>query len=120
MKKEKVSILTQMMQLGPAESAKFWPIYNEYDQALTKLADERVALVRTYADKYSSLDNATATKIAMGSMDVETRRIDLRRQYFQRLSQALNPKDAAKWLQIESQIEKVVDLQILSSLPIVQ
>jgi hypothetical protein len=36
------------------------------------------------------------------------------------LSQALTAKDAARWLQIESQIEKVIDLQILASLPIVE
>jgi len=36
------------------------------------------------------------------------------------MSRALTPKDAAKWLQIEAQIEKLVDLQMLASLPIVE
>jgi hypothetical protein len=46
--------------------------------------------------------------------------VDLQKQYFQRLSQTLTPKDAARWLQVETQIEKVIDLQILSSLPIIE
>jgi hypothetical protein len=120
LKKDKVSILTEMMELGPEQAAKFWPIYNEYDQALTKLKDERVAFIRLYADNYASLSDEMATKIAMGSMDVEARRIDLRKQYFPRISQALTVKDAVRWLQVETQIEKVVDLQILSSLPIAE
>jgi hypothetical protein len=119
LKKDKVSILTEMMDLGPDQAARFWPVYNEYDKALTALADERIAFIRMYADNYSDLTDEMATKIAMGMMDLQARRMDLQKQYFQRLSQTLTPKDAARWLQIEAQIEKVVDLQILSSLPIV-
>ena len=52
LKKDKVVILTDLMQLGPEESAKFWPVYNEYDKALTKLADERIAFIRMYAENY--------------------------------------------------------------------
>jgi hypothetical protein len=119
LKKDKVSILTELMALGPEESAKFWPVYNEYDKALTQLGDERIAFIRLYADNESALSDEMATRIAIGMLDVEARRVDLRKQYFLRFSQTLTAKDAARWLQIESQIEKVVDLQILSSLPIV-
>jgi hypothetical protein len=119
LKKGKVAILTDLMDLGPSEAASFWPVYNEYDGALTKLADERIAFIRLYADNYSALSDEMATKIAMGMLDIESRRVELRKTYFQRISQALTAKDAARWLQIEAQIEKIVDLQILSSLPIV-
>src|SRR5262245_13261182 len=51
-KKEKVSILTELMDLGPEDSAKFWPVYNEFDKSLTVLADERLALIRLYAETY--------------------------------------------------------------------
>lgn len=119
-KKDKVVIIAELMDLGPQEAAKFWPVYNEYDKSLTKLADERIVFIRMYADNYSSLNGEMATKIAMGIMDVEAKRLDLRKQYFERLSQVLTPKDAVRWLQVEAQIEKLVDLQILSSLPIVE
>ncbi len=118
-KKEKVNILTDMMDLSPEEAAKFWPVYNQYDAALTKLADERLAFIRMYASSYASLTDETAAKIATGLMDVEGRRHELRKQYFERISKALTAKDAARWLQIEAQIERIIDLQILSSLPIV-
>jgi hypothetical protein len=120
LKKDKVSILTELMNLGPEEAAKFWPVYNEYDKALVKLGDERIAFIRLYADNYAALSDEMAMNVATGMMNVEARRLDLRKQYFQRLSQTLTVKDAVRWLQIEAQIEKVVDLQILSSLPIVE
>lgn len=120
LKKDKVAILTAMMDLDTEEAAKFWPVYNEYDQALTKLGDERIALIRMYAQNFETLSDEMATRIATGMMDVEARRVELRKQYFPRVSQALTPKDAVRWLQIEAQIEKVVDLQILAGLPLVQ
>jgi hypothetical protein len=119
-KRDKVAIITELMQLGPQESSKFWPVYNDYDKLLTKLADERLAFIRMYADNFSSLTPEMVTKIATGMMDVEGRRLELRKQYFQRVSQTLTPKDAIRWLHVEAQIERVVDLQILSSLPIVE
>lgn len=120
LKKDKVAILTELMALGPEDAAKFWTVYNEYDKAMTRLADERVAFIRMYSDHYSAMTGDVATKIAMGLMDVEARRLEVRKEYFQRLSKTLTPIEAARWLQIEAQIEKVVDLQILASLPIVE
>ena len=120
LKKDKVAILTQMMQLEPSEAANFWPVYNEYDKAVTKLGDEKVALIRMYAENYSSLTDQKITEIAMGFLDVEGKRNQLKKEYFQKISQARSPKIAARFLQMESQLEKLVDLQIASSLPIVE
>jgi hypothetical protein len=120
LKKEKVAILTELMQLSPEEAAKFWPAYNEYDRALTKLADERIAMIRMWAENYMSLTDPKITQIANGLLDVEARRNQLKKQYFQKMSQTVSVKQAARFLQIENQIEKLVDLQIASSLPIVE
>jgi hypothetical protein len=120
LKKEKVSILTEMMEFSPEEAAKFWPLYNAYDKELTKLADERIAFIRMYSDNYTSLTDEMTNQIANGAMDLEIRRVQLRRQYYQSMSKALSVRLAARFLQIETQIEKIVDLQVASSLPVVE
>jgi hypothetical protein len=56
-KKDKVTIISELMSLGPEESSKFWPVYNDYDKALTALADERIALIRMYTENYGSMAN---------------------------------------------------------------
>jgi hypothetical protein len=120
LKRDKVGILTELMELSPEEAGKFWPVYDEYDKALTKLADERIAFIRMYAENYASLTDVKVTQIATGMLDIEGRRNKLKKQYFQRMSQAMSPKLAARFLQIENQLEKIIDLQIASSLPIVE
>ena len=119
-KKDKVAILSDLMQLSPEDASKFWPVYNEYDKALTVLADERVALIRMYAENFGTITDQMATKLATGFMDLDTKRNQLKRQYFQRMSAALNPKLATRFLQIENQLEKIIDLQIASSLPVIE
>jgi hypothetical protein len=120
LRKEKVSILTEMMEFNPEEAAKFWPLYNTYDKELTKLADERIAFIRMYSDNYSTLTDEMTNTIANGAMDLEIRRVNLRRQYYQEMSKALSVRLAARFLQIETQIEKIVDLQVAASLPVVE
>jgi hypothetical protein len=120
LRKEKVAILTEMMEFTPEEAAKFWPLYNTYDKELTKLADERIALIRMYSDNYTSLSDEMTNQIANGAMDLEIRRVNLRRQYYQEMSKALSVRLAARFLQIETQIEKIVDLQVAASLPVVE
>lgn len=119
-KKDKVSIVSQLMDLSPADASKFWPVYNEYDKALTALADERIALIRMYAENYGSMTDEVATKLANGVFDLDTKRNTMKRQYFQKMSQALSPKLAARFIQIENQLEKIIDLQIASSLPVIE
>jgi hypothetical protein len=120
LKKDKVAIHTELMQLGPDEAAKFWPVYNEFDKAATKLNDERIAYIRMYAEGLGSLTDQKINQIVSGLLDFEARRNQLKRQYFTRMSQTLSVKQAARFLQIETQIERLVDLQVSASLPIVE
>ena len=118
--KDKVSILTEMMDLSSDEAAKFWPAYNAYDKELTKLRDERIAFIRMYAENYGILTDEKVVQIVNGMIDLEIRRAQIRKQHFQSMRKTLPTKLVARFLQIESQIEKLVDLQIASSLPIVE
>ena len=119
-KKEKVAILTELMGLSPEEASKFWPVYNQYDKELTKLGDERIAFLRMYAENLGSLTDQKVTQIATGLLDVQGRRNALAKKYFQQMSQTLNPKLAARFLQVENQLLLILDLQISASLPVVE
>jgi hypothetical protein len=119
-KKDKVSILTELMELTPEQAAKFWPVYNEYDKELTRLGDERIALIRIYAENYGSMSDQKVSEIGRKVLDLEAKRTDLKKRYFDRMSQAVSPKVAGRFLQIENQLLMILDLQVSSMLPIVE
>src|SRR5689334_16580076 len=55
----KVQLINQVMRLTPEESAKFWPIYHDYEEELFKLGDQRVEMTKKFAQSYAtrSLDD---------------------------------------------------------------
>ena len=119
-KSQKVAIISQMMQFTPAQASVFWPVYTEYDKELTELGDEKLALIRDYAANYGAITDQKAEELVMKSLDLEARRTVLKKKYYKRFQEAMTAKAAAKFLQVENQLLMIIDLQVASSLPIVQ
>ncbi len=117
---QKVAIMGQLMQLTPEQASKFWPIYHEYDQGLTKLNDQKLAGIKKWAQNEDNVTDALAGELANKALDLESRRTDLKKEYVQRFSDAISPKIAARFLQVENQLLMIIDLQIASNLPIVE
>ena len=115
---QKVAVITEVMQFTEAEDQKFWPIYREYEAELAKLNDDRIALIKDYATNYDNLTDASADKLALGALDLESKRHALKAKYYDRFKSALPAKTAARFLQVENQILLLLDLQIAASLPI--
>jgi hypothetical protein len=119
-KTQKVAILNQMLNLSPDQSAKFWPVYAEYDKELTSLVNQRIAAIKEYAANYGNLGDAKASELAHKALDLESRRNALKKKYFDRFAKVLSGKFAAKFLQIENQLLMIIDLQLAANLPVVE
>ncbi|HEY7306886.1 MAG TPA: hypothetical protein VH601_22360 [Bryobacteraceae bacterium] len=118
--KQKVAIISQLMDLSPEQAAAFWPVYNEYAKELSALADLRVQGIKEYAANYKSLSDEKATELANMRFEYEERLVALKKKYFEKVGKALTPKLAARFFQVENQLLDVVDLQVASSLPVIE
>ena len=117
---EKAEIMGAVMQLSIDDAAKFWPIYSEYDAELSKLNSLRVANIEDYARNYSQMTDDKADELIQRSLDYQRQRGELLAKYYQIMKQSLGAVTAARFLQVEHQLLLIIDLQIASSLPIVQ
>jgi hypothetical protein len=117
---QKVAIITQMMEFTEAEDAAFWPIYREYELDMSKLNDERIAMIQEYGQNYSHITDDLADKLATKALDLESRRQALKGKVYERVKQATSAHTAAKFLQVEHQIQLIIDLQISAALPIIK
>ena len=115
---QKVAILTEVMGFTEQEDAAFWPIYREYDLEMSKLGDERLALIREYAAGYSTLTDDLATTLATKAMDLGSRRTAALNKCYEKVKGALSPRTALRFLQVEHQLQLIIDLQIAASLPV--
>jgi hypothetical protein len=100
------------------EDKAFWPIYREYDADMSKLGDERVALIEEYAKAYDAMTDEVAEKLATRALDLEARRQAARAQCFEKVKKALSPRTALRFLQVEHQLQLLIDLQIAAALPV--
>src|SRR5687768_12365218 len=116
----KVAIITEVMGFTEAEDTAFWPLYREYDAEMTKLGDERVALIAEYASHYSKMTDAIAEKLASRALDLEARRHAAKARCYERVKTALSPQTALRFLQVEHQLLLLIDLQISASLPVAE
>ena len=115
---QKVAIITEVMDFTDEESAAFWPIYRDYDLEMSKLGDERVAMIADYAKNYEQLTDDVADRLATKAIDLEGRRREALGKCYENVKKALGAKTAMRFLQVEHQLLLLIDLQIASSLPI--
>jgi hypothetical protein len=117
---DKTKIMAAMMQLDDKDAPVFWPIYRDYESELAKLYDEKVAGIMDYADHYLQMTDVKADDLATRALQWEDQRTGLKKKYYERFKKALSPITAARFLQVENQLLMLVDLQVASSLPIIE
>lgn len=117
---KKTAILTQTMAFNDEQAAKFWPIYREYDLELQKLNDQKLAGIQDYAKNFDSMTDEKADELAKLALQLEDKRNDLKKKYYEKMREQLGGILAARFLQVENQMLMVIDLQIAASLPIVK
>ena len=61
---QKVAIVTAAMPLTEQQAAAFWPVYRQYEAELTALWDQRLALIKDYAQSYQAMTDADRAALA--------------------------------------------------------
>ena len=117
---QKGEIMGAMMALSVDQAAKFWPIYSQYDADMTKLNNLRVANIQEYARNYDHMSDAKADELIRKALDYRKRRSELLATYYDRVKASLGSIDAARFLQIESQLLSIIDLQLDEALPLTE
>lgn len=117
---QKQALLTQAMQFSDEQAATFWPIYREYELELSKISDQRVALIKDFAANFAMMTDEKARELANRSFKLEEDRVKLRKKYFGRVQKAMDPIIAVKFLQVERAIAALIDVQLASELPLME
>lgn len=117
---KKTDILQQNLMLSDEQAKTFWPLQRNYENDLSKLGDQRLDVIRDYAKNWDNLKDETAKNLGRRLLEYQKRRVDLRSRYFDRMSKDISPTVAAKFFQLETQLEDIIDLEIASSVPLIK
>jgi len=116
-RKAKSQVISEVMRFDASQAAKFWPVYTEFEKEFTKIGDGIQALVKDYIANYDRMTPEAADRLATKLLDIEQQRLDLKKKYYARVKGALDAVTATRFLQVESQLEKLLDLQLAAQLP---
>ena len=111
-RQDKAEIMGVVMLLNAADAAQFWPIYNEYDEELTKLNNQRFENIKEYARNYDQLTDEKADELIQKSVVYQKQRGELLAKTYDQVKQALGGVMAARFAQAEHQLLLIIDLEI--------
>ncbi len=115
----KSEILGKTMALDSTQAAAFWPIYKQYEAELQTVNNDRLAIIQDLAEHFDSLDDAKAKGLLERQVAYEDKKLALMKKYKDEMLKALPAKTVARFFQVESRLNKLVDLTIASEIPLV-
>jgi hypothetical protein len=116
---DKNKIIADTMAFTDAESSAFWPVYRNYARDQQAIGDERVKLIKDYAQNFDSMDDAKAKDMSQRSMNVDAKFLNLRQDYWPKFEKALGAKRAAKFYQVDNRLSMMINVQLASEIPLV-
>lgn len=121
LKADKKALVAGNMQLTESEAKAFWPIYSEYQAALDEQNKRLGKVVAEYADNYrkGTLTDDVVTRLIADMLAAEQGEVDLRKTFAPKLTKALPPAKALRYLQIENKVRSVVRAQLAQRIPLV-
>jgi hypothetical protein len=117
---EKKQLIAANVQLTDAEAQAFWPVYDQYTAELTKIHDQKVALLKEYADSYQTMTDAQVDSWANRALKMDADAAALRIKYWPKFRKLLPAKKAALYAQVERQAQMLIDTHVAIQVPLVQ
>ena len=116
---ERKQVFERNMNLNEEQSEIFWGVYHRYEKEKEQLEANRLRLLGTYIEKYTTLTNDDVMKIVKQSGENQRADLALRQKYFHIYSKKLDPMTAARFLQLDDIVGMVTRLAILGNLPLI-
>jgi len=116
---QKADIIGKTMALDAAQAAAFWPLYKQYEAEAQAIGDERLAIIQDLAEHFESLNDAKAKGLLDRSISLEEKKVALMKKYEEELLKVLPAKVVARFFQVDSRLNKLVDLTVSSEIPLV-
>jgi len=114
----KMQVIGQNMSLSDPEAQKFWPIYNHYVKDLQEVNNQKYALLKQYAEMWSTMTDADALIYVRHWLEADGQAQALRLKYVPVVSQVLPGKKAATFFQLDRRLNMIIDLQLFSQIPL--
>jgi Spy/CpxP family protein refolding chaperone len=120
LRSQKKQIVAANMNLTDKEAEKFWPLFEKYTNELMAINNKKYAALKEYVQSYDTLTDQQAEKLTRDALEVDQSVAELRQKYIPAFEKVISPKKTALFMQIDRRLVLLIDLQLSSSIPLVQ
>ena len=120
-KADKKLVVAANMQLTESEAKGFWPVYEAYQNDLSKINKRTMAMIDFYADAWNleSMDNKKAKKLTSDFLTLQADEVKQMQSYVPKLNKVLPATKVIRYLQIENKIRAVIKYEAAAEIPLV-
>ena len=116
----KKQLIAANLKLTADQATKFWPVYEQYTSELSKIGDQKTALIKEFADQWGTMTDEQASSLAKRSLAVDEQIAQLRVKYMPIFSQVVPGQVVATFFQMDRRLQALLDIQLASQIPLVQ
>ena len=117
---ERRTIVAEAIDLTADKEAEFWSIYNELEKELSILMDRRVSNISKFAENYENITDDIAHELANGYFEIHEKRLKVYKTYYKKLSKLIGKKESSRFIQLLSQIQLIIDMQVAAEVPLIE
>ncbi|MBW2705083.1 MAG: hypothetical protein JRD84_02100 [Deltaproteobacteria bacterium] len=119
-KSDKKLLVATNMQLSESEANAFWPVYESYQAELGKLRDREIKLIEQFAASYETMSDDVAKNLLDDSLSIDSDHQKLRQSYLAKFRGVLPDAKVARYYQMESKIDAVLEYELAKRIPLVR
>ncbi|MEN6370538.1 MAG: hypothetical protein ABFD64_00860 [Armatimonadota bacterium] len=115
---ERQQIVSDYMNLNDQEASKFWPVYKNYRNDMSKLNDRLIKAGQSFANSYDSLTDDQARTLLSEFQDIQSKRIKTQTKYAPKFESAIGAKKTLRFYQLENKMDAVVSYDLAGTVPL--
>jgi len=117
---DKKLLVATNMQLTESEANAFWPVYEAYQVELGKLRDREIKLIEQFSASYETMSDDVAKNLLDDSLSIDSDHQKLRQSYLAKFRGVLKDTKVARYYQLESKIDAVMEYELARRIPLVR
>jgi hypothetical protein len=116
--RDRQAIVKAALPLDATESAKFWPIYDEYKMEQKKIGDRSWKALTGFAENYDGLGDATSKTVLDDWLGAREDQAKLAKKWRGKFVKAIGEKKTLRFYQIEAKLDQAIQGEVIQAIPL--
>jgi hypothetical protein len=115
---QRKAVVGANMKLTADQAKVFWPLYEQYEDAMDTVDKRHSREIKEYAKNYMNLTDAQANQKLDEVMAVAQDRVDVQKEYIPKFRAALPGITVTRFFQVDNKLHALVQCQIAQLVPL--